>query len=145
MHDRRLARKLALEILYEREIVGGDWRVIAARRLDGEENIPMAEFCRRLLKGLDRNGPTIDNIIEEKTKNWILERLPLIDRNILRIAVFEIVFEPKIPASVSINEAVELAKEYGGVDSSKFVNGVLGQLSNDLNAEQASDSEKGAR
>ncbi len=145
MRDRRLARKLALEILYEREIVGGDWRVIAGRRLDGEENIPMGEFCRRLLKGLDRNSSTIDNIIEEKTKNWILERLPLIDRNILRIAVFEMVFEPKIPTSVSINEAVELAKEYGGVDSSKFINGVLGQLSNDLKAEQASDSEKEAR
>ena len=105
----------------------------------------MAEFCRRLLKGLDRNGPTIDNIIEEKTKNWVLERLPLIDRNILRIAIFEMVFEPKIPAGVSINEAVELAKEYGGVDSSKFINGVLGQLSNDLKAEQSSDPEKEAR
>jgi len=145
MRDRRLARKLALEILYEREIVGGDWRVIATRRLEGEANIPMAEFCRRLLKGLDRNAQTIDNIIEDKTKNWVLDRLPLIDRNILRVAVYEMVSEPKIPASVSINEAVELAKEYGGVDSGKFINGVLGQLSNDLDAEQVSGPEKEAR
>ena len=145
MRDRRLARKMALEILYEREIVEDDWRVIAGRRLEDEENIPMIEFCRRLLKGLDRNGPAIDNIIEEKTRNWVLDRLPLIDRNILRLAIFEMVFEPKIPASVSINEAVELAKEYGGAESSKFINGVLGQLANDLEAEKISKSKKEAR
>lgn len=145
MRDRRLARKMALEILYEREIVEEDWRVIAGRRLEDEENIPMIEFCRRLLKGLDRNGPAIDNTIEEKTRNWVLDRLPLIDRNILRLAIFEMVFEPKIPASVSINEAVELAKEYGGAESSKFINGVLGQLANDLEAEKISKSKKEAR
>ncbi len=145
MRDRRLARKLALEVLYEREIVEEDWRVIAGRRLEDEENIPMIEFCRRLLKGLDRNGPAIDKIIEEKTRNWVLDRLPLIDRNILRLAIFEMVFEPKIPASVSINEAIELAKEYGGSESSKFINGVLGQLSNDLKTEKISGSKKEAR
>lgn len=145
MRDRRLARKMALEILYEREIVEEDWRVIAGRRLEDEENIPMIEFCRRLLKGLDRNGPAIDNTIEEKTRNWVLDRLPLIDRNILRLAIFEMVFEPKIPASVSINEAIELAKEYGGSESSKFINGVLGQLSNDLKTEKISGSKKEAR
>ncbi len=128
MRDRRLARKLALEILYEQEIVTGDWRLIAKRRLDENLDVQVVEFCRRILKGLDRNRSTIDITIEERTENWALDRLPLIDRNIMRLALYEMFYEPKIPTSVSINEAVELAKEYGGVDSSRFINGVLGQL-----------------
>jgi N utilization substance protein B len=128
MRDRRLARKLALEILYEQEIVAGDWRLIAKRRLDENLDVQVVEFCRRILKGLDRNRSTIDATIEERTENWALDRLPLIDRNIMRLALYEMFYEPKIPTSVSINEAVELAKEYGGVDSSRFINGVLGQL-----------------
>lgn len=127
MHDRREARKLALEILYEREICGGGWQTIASRRLrpDAKE---VTDFCRHLLKGLDKHRSTLDKLIQEHTKNWVLDRLPLIDRNILRIAMYEMVYEPAIPPGASINEAVELAKEYGGADSSKFINGVLGHL-----------------
>lgn len=131
MHDRRVARKLTLEILYEQEIGGLDWQVIAGRRLSeghGEINEPAADFCRHLLKGLEKHRSTLDEVIEANTKNWVLDRLPLIDRNILRLAIYEMMYEGAIPAGVSINEAVELAKEYGGVDSSKFINGVLGQL-----------------
>jgi N utilization substance protein B len=128
MHDRRVARKLALEILYEREISGIDWRVAADRRLGPDIKKPAADFCRHILKGLDSHQEALNKLIEEYTKNWALDRLPLVDRNILRIAMYEMVYEPSIPGRVSINEAVDLAKEYGGIDSSKFINGVLGQL-----------------
>lgn len=135
MLDRRLARKLVLEILYEREITGTSWQEIAQRRLKPGTN--EADFCRHLLKGVVSNQETVDRLIGEYTKNWVLERLPLIDRNILRLAIYEMEFEPSIPMSVSINEAVELAKEYGGTDSSKFINGVLGQLASGIDGSRA--------
>jgi N utilization substance protein B len=67
-------------------------------------------------------------LIERTSDNWVLSRMPLVDRNILRLAVFELLYLDDVPDSVSINEAVEMAKIYGGEDSSKFVNGILGRL-----------------
>lgn len=100
----------------------------------GEDGAPSA-FCRSLLAGYEANREVVDAAIAGISENWTLARMPFVDRNILRVAAYEILFEPEIPHSVSINEAVELAKTYGGDDSSKFVNGVLGRLA----AERASE------
>ncbi len=130
--DRRQARRLALELLYGREITGFSLKRLAKDRLQDPEAEPLAEFCGLLLRGIEKYQERIDRTIDEYAQNWALERLPLIDRNILRMAIYEMIYEPTIPISVSINEAVELSKEYGSADSSKFVNGVLGQLAVNL-------------
>jgi transcription antitermination protein NusB len=79
-------------------------------------------------------------MIGEVSENWAVTRMPLVDRNILRIATYEILYDAEVPPSVAINEAVELAKVYGGEDSSKFVNGVLGKIA--LRREEHADQEQ---
>lgn len=145
--DRSKAREQALHILYQREITGAPvgrilgtrtWDVRPLEPLEGEE-IPAfgepSEFCRMLLEGVEEHQDCIDGTIESISENWSLSRMPLVDRNILRVAAYEILYVDDIPDSVSINEAVELAKTYGGEDSSKFVNGVLGRLAEEHRSE----------
>lgn len=83
------------------------------------------DYVRRLLLGISKNKKYVDGVIEKYSKNWTLERMSLIDRNILRIAIFEIQFLDDIPYRVSIDEAVELAKSYSSEDAGRFVNGIL--------------------
>ena len=85
----------------------------------------------------------LDITIGEVSENWSVSRMPLVDRNILRIATYEIEYSDDVPASVSINEAVELAKVYGGEDSSKFVNGVLGRIAANDAGNKEQDSTNG--
>ncbi len=138
MIERRKSREQALHILYQREITGESLTQILGSATYNAEGGEPTEFCRRLLTGVEAEQNTIDDTIERLSEHWTLARMPLVDRNILRLAVYEILYEEDVPASVAINEAVELAKAYGGDDSSKFVNGVLGRL-----AEQHSASRDG--
>jgi transcription antitermination protein NusB len=143
MLDRRRARHQALHILYQREITGqqvteilsGDtWDVRPLDVEDVDEGLDIGAptpFAQGLLRGVEENQDDIDATIERLSQHWTLSRMPLVDRNILRIAVFELLHEESIPSSVTINEAVEMAKVYGGEDSSKFVNGILGKLAED--------------
>lgn len=128
MLERRKARKAALEILYQREITGSSIHEILKKHLYPETGGTLSDFCRRILSGIADHQQEIDGLIEKYTDNWALERMPLLDRNMIRIAICEMLYEPDIPFSVSINEAIELAKVYGTPDSSKFVNGVLGKI-----------------
>lgn len=128
MLERRKARHQALHILYQREITEDPPSRILAEGTFNEEDGEPSEFCRQILLGVETHQARIDAIIEEISENWSLSRMPLVDRNILRLAVFEILYLDEVPDSVSINEAVEMAKVYGGDDSSKFVNGILGRL-----------------
>jgi N utilization substance protein B len=144
MLERRRARHQALHILYQREITGAPVTEILAgdswdvRPVDEEDLAGGLEmgapspFAHELLEGVEANQQGIDETIERLSQHWTLSRMPLVDRNILRIAVFELMYEESIPASVTINEAVEMAKIYGGDDSSKFVNGILGKLAEDV-------------
>lgn len=128
MLERRKARHQALHILYQREITEDPpSRILADRTYSIEDGEP-SDFCRQLVLGVEAHQGRIDAMIEDTSENWTLSRMPLVDRNILRLAVFEIVYLEEVPDSVSINEAVEMAKVYGGEDSSKFVNGILGRL-----------------
>lgn len=129
MFERRRARKVALEILYQREITGSSIDIILEKHLYPEGSDPITDFCRRILHGVTEHQKEIDELIEKYADNWALERMPLLDRNMIRIGIYEMLYEPDIPHSVSINEAIELAKVYGTADSSKFVNGVLGKIS----------------
>jgi len=128
MLERRKARHQALHILYQHEITEDPPSRILAEGTFSDEDGEPSEFCRQLLLGVEAHQARIDSIIEEISENWVLSRMPLVDRSILRLAVFEILYLDEVPDSVAINEAVEMAKVYGGDDSSKFVNGILGRL-----------------
>jgi len=90
-----------------------------------KEYVPFAE---RLVQGVLTHAETIDAIIRENAANWSLERMARTDRNILRMAIYELLHVDDVPGSVTINEAVELAKIYGDADSGRFVNGILGNV-----------------
>ena len=130
MGARRKARELALQALYEVDTVGHELeevvtRLLAGRRLS-EEN---AAFTRELVSGVIQHKEEIDRKIKEFAVAWPVEQIPVVDRNILRLAIFEILLDNKVPVKVAINEAVELAKTFGSDSSPKFVNGVLGAVS----------------
>jgi N utilization substance protein B len=143
MLERRRARHQALHILYQKEITGrpaseilaeGTWDVRPLDVEDCEDSFSIGEppeFMFSILEGVDAHSADIDATIERLSQHWVLSRMPLVDRNILRIAVYELLYEPEIPSSVTINEAVEMAKVYAGEDSSKFVNGILGKLADE--------------
>ena len=142
MQARRKARQQALHILYQREITGDSIaRILEARSYSDEDGEP-GEFCVEILSGVEGHQGTIDQTVSAISENWVLSRMPIVDRNILRIAAYEILYDEEIPDSVSINEAVEMAKTYGGEDSSKFVNGILGRLAGErCPAEKGSPSD----
>jgi len=115
-------------MLYQREITEEPVaRILAEESWSAEDGQP-TEYCRELVTGVESAQSRIDGIIEDISQNWVLSRMPLVDRSILRLAVYEMLYRDDVPDSVAINEAVEMAKVYGGEDSSKFVNGILGRL-----------------
>ena len=127
---RRKVRALALQALYEVDSVGhsmeGTLTHLLASGGLSEEN---AIFVRELVSGVIQNREEIDRHIESFARAWPIEQIAVVDRNILRLAIFEILLDNKVPVKVAINEAVELAKTFGGDNSARFVNGVLGSVS----------------
>lgn len=130
MRKRTLAREWALKILYQADIIKGPIVKSAEQFLAIEENKdPESEaFCQSLVKGVEAHKSDIDKKIVEYAKNWEFHRIALIDRNVLRLGIYELKYEARVPPKVAINEAVELAKKYGDLDSSKFVNGILDHI-----------------
>lgn len=127
---RRKARVIAFQALYEIDSVGHKGEDVVNRLLD-RENLSEENnaFVHELVSGVLQNEAKIDENIQKLAPAWPIEQLPAVDRNILRLAVFEILFDNKVPVKVAINEAVELSKMFGSEHSSKFVNGVLGSVS----------------
>ena len=127
---RHKARIIALQALYEVDSAARPYEAVVERLLEGskvsEEN---AAFVRELVAGASRNRNKIDGLIQRYAPAWPLEQMAMIDRNILRLAIFEILFDNKVPVKVAVSEAVELAKAFGSESSPKFVNGVLGSVS----------------
>lgn len=118
----------ALQMLYQREITGvSTGRIIADESFSTEDGVP-DEYARTLATGVESHLDEIDAVVGDVSEHWSVSRMPLVDRNILRVATFELLHADDVPPSVAINEAVELAKVYGGEDSSKFINGVLGKV-----------------
>jgi len=144
MLERTRARRQAMQILYQREITGEPVDVILASGSYNREDGEPTDFCRDLVLGVSEHQDSIDETLGAISEHWTVHRMPTVDRCILRLAAYEILCLDEIPASVSINEAVEMAKVYGGEDSSKFVNGVLGRLAEQYATEQTEpDGEDG--
>jgi len=129
MGGRRLSRELALKILFQIDLAHSNLQDVTKYTFSEDEYTDdIKDFCLELVKCVEEHISGIDLTIKKYTDNWSLERITNIDRNILRIAICEILFLDDIPKSVSINEAVELSKKYGTKSSFSFVNGVLGKI-----------------
>jgi len=135
---RHKARSIALQALYEVDSVARKPETVTERLLAeaalSEEN---SEFVRGLVNGTIKNREAIDRSIRKHAPAWPVDQIAIIDRNILRLAIYEILFDNKVPVRVAVNEAVELAKAFGSDKSSKFVNGVLGAVSVPAGREKA--------
>lgn len=127
---RRKARVLALQALFELDSVGHPPDQTMARLLGETPASRDSEtFARELVQGVLENRDRIDDVIRKTAPAWPLEQVAAIDRNVLRLAIYEILIDNRVPMRAAINEAVELAKQFGGETSPKFVNGVLGSVS----------------
>jgi N utilization substance protein B len=126
---RRKAREQVLKLLYQLELSGPESESGLAALFEPDKNQPPdVVFARDLFNGVVDNKDKIDGMLKEHSIHWQLGRMAAIDRNILRLATFELIFRADIPAKVAINEAVELAKKYGSQDSPDFVNAVLDNI-----------------
>ena len=132
MGARRTARERALQALYQLEMTPGSigdaldsaWAAAEEARKEPEA----VKFARELVEGVMDHRAEIDRLIEQHSHNWRLDRMGRIDRNVLRLGVFELKYRPDIPKKVSLNEAVELGKNFGTEESSAFVNGLLDRV-----------------
>ena len=143
MKDRRQARQLAVDVLYEAEIRDllpsealrrretGEWVVApgeASARAEDQPSSEAVEYARALVHGVQAHQADIDAVIVRYADRWALKRMPVVERTLLRIALFELLWRDDIPVPVAINEAVELAKDLSTEDSGRFVNGLLGRV-----------------
>jgi N utilization substance protein B len=131
---RRKAREVALQFLYQLEQNGASDP--APFEADFWARHPVDEeartFASSLVHGAKQQQAQIDRRIVESTEHWDLDRMAVVDRNILRMAVYELLFEPGVPGKVAINEAIEIAKKFGTTESSRFINGVLDRIHKEL-------------
>lgn len=129
MRKRTLARELALQILYQLDLRGEEiLPEIEEHLASGEGDAEVRAFARELVLGAWQRRPEIDRRIEEVAKNWQLKRMAVIDRNILRLGSFELLYRDDIPPLVAINEAIEMAKKFSTKNSGPFVNGILDNI-----------------
>lgn len=142
--DRRAARELALEVLYQAEIRdqlptealslqrSAGWSLAENER--GVSGVPREEvvaYASALVEGVQQHAAPIDERITHYAQHWALDHMPVVDRNLLRLAIYELLWRPEVPTAVVINEAVELAKSLSTEASSGFINGILGHLAED--------------
>ena len=135
MKVRREARIVALQALYEVDCTGHDPELVLGQRLE-EGSLPErgVEFARHLVTDVLAHRPVLDDFIHRYAPEWPFEQMAHIDRNILRMAVYEFAVDGGTPVKVAINEAVELAKAFGSDSAPRFVNGVLGTLVEQIDA-----------
>ncbi|UIN48865.1 transcription antitermination factor NusB [Bacillus safensis] len=126
---RRTAREKALQTLFQIDVSNIDPKEAITHALDEQESDP---FFEELVFGVLEQKDKLDDMISQHLVNWKLDRIANVDRAILRLSVYEMVYQEDIPVSVSMNEAIELAKSFGDDKAPKFVNGVLSNIKNDL-------------
>ncbi|MBI3970289.1 MAG: transcription antitermination factor NusB [Chloroflexi bacterium] len=127
--ERRRARAVAMQVLFELDATNHDPATVLARRLEDDATPPgAAAYARTLVEGVREYQPEIDAQIAKHAPAWPLEQMSRVDKALLRIAIFELLYLPDVPPKVAINEAVELAKIFGHESSARFVNGVLGTI-----------------
>jgi N utilization substance protein B len=128
---RSKARKQALDLLFETDIRGTNLvETLQARDIpaQGPDARPIREYTRELVNGVSDNRRKIDELITTYAQGWDMDRLPAVDRNILRLGIYEILWSTSVPTSVAIDEALDLAKELSSDDSAKYIHGVLGRI-----------------
>jgi len=132
MRKRTKAREYVLQMLYQVDITGGAWQDTLKTFWESNDqsdiSAELKDFSAQLLEGVIEHMQEIDKKISKYAANWQLERMAFVDRNIMRLGCFELIFREDIPPKVAINEAVELAKKYSGSESGKFVNAILDQI-----------------
>jgi transcription antitermination protein NusB len=129
--SRRECRKSAIIILYQKDLLKKKISELIENSMLGGQVFD--EFTLNLIKGVDNHSEEIDNIISRIAENWSLERIAIIDRNILRVAIYEMLYEEDIPLKVSVDEAIEISKTMGQKDDTpKFINGILGKFLNNI-------------
>ncbi len=127
MSARTKARKRALDVLYEADLMGNDAVATLGVRL-AQADPPVPEYAVELVEGVMAHRPEIDTLISQVAEGWTLERMPAVDRNVLRLGAFELMYRPDVPEGVAVSEAVELAGRLSTDESATFVNGVLAKI-----------------
>lgn len=128
MGARSKARKRAVDILFESDLRGMDPMALLAERVGAPELAPVNDYTIALVQGVAEHADDIDRLLAEQAHGWVLARMPAVDRAVLRLGVFELLFSVEVDDAVAIDEAIELAKLLSTDDSPRFVNGVLGAL-----------------
>ena len=131
MSARSKARKQTLDLLYEADIRSTSAADLLALRdviEEGPDARPIREFTKLLIAGVTENKRKIDELISTYAQGWDMDRLPAVDRNILRLGIYEILWSTNVPTSVAIDEALDLARELSSDESSKYIHGVLGRI-----------------
>jgi transcription antitermination protein NusB len=128
MSARSKSRKRALDVLYAADARGADPEALIGERADASDYTPLGDYAESLVRGVSEHRRRIDDLITQHAEGWTLARMPAVDRTILRIAVYELVWAPDVPTAVAVDEAVELAKTLSTDNSPRFVNGVLGPI-----------------
>jgi transcription antitermination protein NusB len=132
--ERRRSRERALELLYEAESKG-----VGADVLLVELQVQPEPYATELIRGVVDRAPAIDDLIVRHSKEWALDRMPVVDRQLLRLATFELIGRPDVPTAVVLDEAVELAKSYSTENSGRFVNGVLAAIAANVRSSPGRD------
>lgn len=142
MGKRRRARELAVQVLFHLEFSPDDPAEVfdlICENFQAPESI--RDFSKRLVLGVCEKKERLDKAISQASRNWRIDRMTRLDRSILRLAVFEMMFVPDIPARVSLDEAVEIGKKFGSEDSGRYINGVLDNIYNSIVRNQSSGTE----
>jgi N utilization substance protein B len=135
MPRRHLSRECALQVLYLMDAGGAEpGTALRTYWADFPRDVDVRDYVEMLVNGVAAKRAGLDETIERRSLNWRMARMAIVDRNILRLAVYEMRFSPDVPAKVAIDEAIELAKKFGSEDSRAFVNGVLDGVLNDMTA-----------
>jgi N utilization substance protein B len=134
MGKRRKAREMALQFLYQLDQHGEDDPDARAEQFWAEHPVQdeLRRFADTLVRGTKAHQARIDPVIAQVAEHWDLERMAVVDRNVLRLAVYELLWRPDVPPKVAINEAIEIAKKFGTGESGRFINGVLDRIHKDL-------------
>ncbi len=146
MSNRHLSRTIAMQTLYEWDFNHRSQKlqdVLAHSIHEQGVGLQDTSFIENLVKGVTKNLPKIDDIITKYAPDWPLDKMTVVDRNVLRLGIYELQFtENKIPPKVVINEAIEMAKTFGGDSSGKFVNGVLGAIYGKMEQEESEEKKE---
>jgi transcription antitermination protein NusB len=128
--SRREARRTALDILFQADVTGTPSDAVCVHWRDAGRTV--TSFAAELIEGVTQHQPEIDLLLEEHSEGWTVARMAVLDRTIMRVAVFELMHRPDIPTSVAISEAIEAATELSSDESRRYVNGILGRIAREL-------------